>query len=361
MKKAIFTLFLLSSGLLSFTQNWIPMAAGYLPENHAIMSISGIEDHVIWAVACYDPTVTTFPVSARPVVIRSSNGGLTWVTHQIKDLPATLSFQIIAVDSLIALVSIQDYGTGPGRSIYKTVDGGERWTLVLNNDDSCGVGLHSFGDGQHWLAHNYYDSSRSSDGGITWQDRSIPGYTIGSELQVFNSGANMSAVAGDTLWNGTTSGRIVRFTDYGASSIMINTGLGSSNAIYSIAFENHLNGLLFYEGANGDRKIAKSTDGGGTWTVLPEQQQPPYAIWNIASIPGSPGHYALASWSPQPQDAGIIAITRDFGTTWTVDKVEGNTNSVLFTSPSTGWVGGGFIHSAAQPSLYKYVGPAIQD
>ncbi|MFM9951768.1 MAG: T9SS type A sorting domain-containing protein [Saprospiraceae bacterium] len=351
-KIQLILLFSAIAGALS-AQNWTPMAAGLLPANYVIFSISAVGEDVVWAIASGEYYQAPIPSTHRPYILRTSNGGQTWTVAEIEEAAGAISFQIVAVDSLTAWITTQDYGGGPGRKLYKTSDGGDLWTLRLTNG-STGVALNLFEDGQHWLAHNRQSISRSDNNGATWDNAAISGYT-NDEYQLLNSGANMSCTAGDTLWNGTSEGRIVRFTDFGASYEFLNAGLGTGTSIYSIAFQDHENGLLFNQNSFGINRIARSTNGGATWANL--ASQPGNFGWNIAAVPGAPGAYVLAS--NYNTVTGRVAITQDFGNNWSVENLGQRLNSIVFTSPETGWIGGGKLTLSTHPALFKYNGSPL--
>jgi len=353
MKKTLYTLVFSTFLAALSAQNWTPMAAGLLPDDYVIFSISAVGDDVVWAIASRVYFGPPIPTTHRPYILRTSNGGQSWTVAEIEEAAGTISFQIVAVDSLTAWITTQDYGSGAGRKLYRTADGGDLWTLRLNNVSS-GVALNWFDDGQHWLAQNRQSTSRSDNNGATWANTTISGYNT-TESQLLYSGANMSCTVGDTLWNGTSEGRIVRFRNYGETPEFISTGLGIGTEIYSIAFQDHENGLLYNRNSFGINRIARSTDGGATWTNL--TQLPGSFGWNIAAVPGSPGSYVLAS--NFNHITGKVAITQDFGNTWSVETLNKPLNSVVFTSPETGWVGGGKLTSSTYPALFKYNGSPL--
>ncbi|NUM80104.1 T9SS type A sorting domain-containing protein [bacterium] len=353
MKKNLLFLLFAASAFVLPAQNWTPMAAGMLPANYVIFSISAVGDDVVWAVASGEYYQAPIPNTHRPYILRTSNGGQTWKVAEIEEAAGAISFRIVAVDSLTAWITTQDYGGGAGRKLYRTADGGDLWTLRLNNIGT-GVALNLFEDGQHWLAHNRQAISRSDNNGATWANANLSGYT-NDEFQLVFSGTNMSCTVGDTLWNGTSEGRLVRFTDFGASYEFLNAGLGTGTVIYSVAFQDHENGLLFNQNSFGINRIARSTNGGATWANL--ASQPGNFGWNIAAVPGAPGAYVLAS--NYGTISGRVAITQDFGNTWSVETLGQPLNSVVFTSPETGWVGGGKLTSASHPALFKYNGSPL--
>lgn len=353
MKKNLLSFLFTASMMVLSAQNWTPMAAGMLPANYVIFSISAVGDDVVWAIASGEYYQAPIPSTHRPYILRTSNGGQTWTVAEIEEAAGAISFQIVAVDSLTAWITTQDYGGGAGRKLYRTADGGDLWTLRLN-DISSGVALNWFEDGQHWLAHNRQAISRSDDNGATWDNATISGYNT-TEYQLLHSGANISCTIGDTLWNGTSEGRIVRFRDHGNTTEFISTGLGIGTEIYSIAFQDHENGLLYNRNSFGINRIARSTDGGTTWTNL--TQQPGTFGWNIAAVPGSPGTYVVAS--NYNHILGKVAITQDFGNTWSVESLNKPLNSVVFTSPETGWISGGKLTLSTHPALFKYNGSPL--
>ena len=356
MKKQVITLFIVLMALIntSFSQNWTPMAAGLIPNNLVIFSISAVGENVVWAVASGEYYQAPIPNSQHPRILRTSNGGLSWTLQDVEEAPGTISFQIVAVDSLTAWITTQDYGSGGGRGLYKTTDGGVNWAKTFNNV-SGGVALNRFPDNTHWLAQNRDAIGRSANNGDNWTGSTFPGYQT-DEYQLLHSGANMSTAVGDTLWNGTSAGRVVRFTNYGQSAEFFNTGLGTLTAINSIAFHDHLNGLLWSRNLANNNRIARSTNGGANWTVL--TKQPGSAIgWSIAAVPGAPGFYVLAS--NYNHDLGAVAITTNSGDSWTVENLNKPLNAVSFSSPATGWIGAGRITSTTQPALFKYTGSPL--
>ncbi|HOY07464.1 MAG TPA: T9SS type A sorting domain-containing protein [Saprospiraceae bacterium] len=355
MKKIFSTLFNCTLFCALYAQNWTPMAAGYLPVDVVVFSISAVGDNVAWAVASPEYYQAPIPSSAYPIILRTADGGANWIQIPVEEAAGTISFQIVAVDAMTAWITTQDYGSGPGRALYKTTDGGVQWTKEYDSNNA-GVALNRFSDGQHWLAHNRSGTARSENNGSSWQGGTISGYHS-TEYQLLYAGTNMSCTAGDTLWNGTSEGRIIRFTNFGQSYSFLNTGLSDQSTIYSVAFEDHLNGLMFYTSSFNAMRLSRSTDGGNTWSMLPNAQQPASNKWNIAAVPGSGGHYVLSTSYSNAN--GRVAVTHDFGQHWSYDDLNTPINAVVFTSPSTGWIGGGRITSPLHPSLYKYVGSPL--
>ncbi|MCC6459481.1 MAG: T9SS type A sorting domain-containing protein [Saprospiraceae bacterium] len=354
MKHLFQTLLFLCVTAVLPAQNWTPMAQGILPAGYLIFSISAVEDHTIWAVASQAIFQPPVPSTHKPQLLRSADGGQTWTALEVEEAVGAISFRIVAIDSLTAYLTTQDYGSGSGLALYKTTDGGFNWNKEFSQS-STGVSLTRFPDGQHWLAHNRQFISRSANDGATWTDAMVSGYKT-DEFQLLYSGTNMASAVGDTLWNGTSSGRMLRFTQYGQASQFFDTGLGTATAIYSVAFQDHLNGLCYSRNLANNNRIARSTDGGATWSVLAKQPGTTTG-WCISAVPGTPGFYVLST--NFNTTLGKIAITKDFGESWTIQNINKPLNAVTFTSPTTGWVGTGEILEDTQPALYKYNGAPL--
>ncbi len=337
-----------------FSQNWIPVASNQLPKDYHIYSISTAGDNVVWAVASGE-FINGIPLTHKSHYLRSADGGNTWFSGEIEEAIGTISFRIVAENDLTAVLTIQDYGNGAGRSVLKTTDGGETWQKIT--DFGGGVALTKFSDGKHWLSHNRQTIGLSSDNCENWIPKTISGYGS-NEYQILYSGTNMACAVGDTVWNGTDGGKLVRFTKFGADYKFINTSLGTGSNITSIAFENAQKGILYYYNSFTGGKLARSTDGGNTWSQL--STVPPGTgnlVWNLAAVPGAPGNYVMVTADHILN--GQIAHTKDFGATWKVELIGEALNCVEFSSPKVGWAGAGKIGYDEQPALYKYVGAPL--
>lgn len=348
---AFYLPFLLAASINA--QNWVPMANGLLPSNRLIFSISPVGDQVVWATASENFN-GEIPLSHAPYILRTSDGGAHWVAKEVEEAAGTISFKIVAVDSQTAIITTQDYNNGVGRALYKTTDGGEVWTNILT-DVSAGVDLTRFNNGPNWLAHNRRSLSFSDDNGGSWQSGQMLDEYQSNEYQLLRSGTNMSSSIGDTLWNGTSAGRVIRFTNYGADHVFINTGL-NTQSIMSVAFCNHLNGMLYHESPLNPSQFARTTDGGNTWENL--GFPPSGGKWNLTAVPGTTGTFAAVNAISTPSE-WKVAITQDHGATWTLDTFTRPTNCIAFTSPGTGWIGAGLITFPSYPAIFKYVGAPL--
>lgn len=331
---------------------WLSQGSGLNRPNRNIMSMSAVSDRVVWAVAVDAGDIT----QSAPEFIRTTDGGMTWTGARVAEAPeGFVILDVFAWDANTAWVAMNDFGDAGG--IFRTTNGGASWTWQTTAKGPA-LWVYFF-DAQHGVAANYNLIYTTADGGSNWVRvplQEIPGFLPG-ESHVISSGNNSRAQAGDTIWIGTTQGRVIRSTDRGHHWKAFETGLGRAVGINSLAFQDSMNGLAvscvdnyFYLIPN---RVARTTDGGATWREIPAPSAPTAA--SLANVPGAKGTYVLVSASEEPGSA----YTKDSGTTWTViDK--GAYNSVAFVTPNVGWAGG-FIPSSAQAGMYKWAGSTLSD
>lgn len=97
--------------------------------------------------------------------------------------------------------------------------------------------------------------------------------------------------------------------------------------------------------------ILRTEDGGTTWTEVYRSQRPFELTWKISFPTRDVGYVTIQSYNPDPAaSARFIAKTTDGGKTWTelplVDDAKVRTFGIGFTDEMTGWVGampGGFF------------------
>ena len=113
-------------------QTWIPQGQGLFPVGYIVISISAVDDTVIWITAGLESVVssgTPVPLNHKLKVLRSVDGGLNWQSHDVAT--GRFSFDIVAVSANTAWITTQSYGNGIANSIFKTEDGGFTWKNKL--------------------------------------------------------------------------------------------------------------------------------------------------------------------------------------------------------------------------------------
>lgn len=291
MNKHFLLSLLLCSGFTVFTsaQKWTPVSVGLMPANFDFWSISVVSADVMWAVG---DTVFNFsgpaPTKARPVVLRTIDGGNTWDYRVVNQAVGRFAFDIVGLDANTALFTTNQFNATDTRPIFKTTDGGLTWKTITPPNSSGGVFIHFF-DAKNGLVVNRTLLSTTKDGGETWTAvpaANIPGFAA-DEFNLLSYATNHNAQVGDRVWIGTSKGRIMRTVDKGLHWTIAQATTPSEN-IESIAFTDSLNGVAATSGLN-YAKLRKTTDGGNTWTAL--ASAPMGEVTVLAAVPGAANHY----------------------------------------------------------------------
>ncbi|MDQ2822549.1 MAG: hypothetical protein M3Y65_19585 [Pseudomonadota bacterium] len=290
---------------------------------------------------------TAWASGARGTVIRTVDGE-HWTAVPVPD--ATIDLRDIhAVDAGTALAM----GAGPGAAsrIYRTVDGGAHWQLMVTNTVDKGFwDAMAFWDARHGVlfgdpVDGAFQVYLTADGGVTWRASPAIGLSaLAGEGAFAASGTCLTVAGSQDAWivTGSATGdgspaRAFHSSDGGvhwqAAVLPILAGAASRGA-FSAAFLNPRVGMA----AGGDYRDpalaalngARSIDGGATWQAAPIT--PAGFMSVLATVPGAPSTLVAAglAGSGYSVDAGI---------TW---RALGSTpvNTVGFASPTAGWAVG---------------------
>lgn len=245
-------------------------------------------------------------------ILRTTDGGATWQLHRLQKNLRRISFVSHALGWAIGADDY--YRTRVG--IYKTDDGGLTWqqqlpdTTVLTDDILFTDPMHGWAlGGDIWgtLWH-------TSDGGVNWYEQA------GREF-VRNPGTGHRLSFRDSLtgWAGGWGFYVSKTTNGGATWSRDST-LGGYN---KFVFVDSLNGWACRNYESSEHvPVARSSDGGFTWTPTPTQL--------IADVhPVSPAR--CIAYTPQ----GVVQ-TIDGGATWTTISVRAFEAGTV-SSASTYW------------------------
>ncbi len=136
----------------------------------------------------------------------------------------------------------------------------------------------------------------TSDGGFTWSKLPCSQLPDGIEGEGAFAASNTNIVTvGDEIWVATTSGRILYSSDKGKQWAVYQTPLRSeepTEGIYSIDFYNNQLGVAiggdYTNPDNASANKAISKDGGKTWQLLADGNEPGYKSC-IQFVPGTHG------------------------------------------------------------------------
>jgi subtilisin family serine protease/photosystem II stability/assembly factor-like uncharacterized protein len=163
-------------------------------------------------------------------------------------------------------------GSGPtngSAKIFKTVDGGANWSTTLVSSITPFVNSIHFYDSQNAIflgdpIGTSWGIATTSNGGINWTKlTNIPNPETGESGYV-----ESVAYYGNSIWFGTSKGRVFRSTNRGQTWDVSTLQLGGS--ISKMDFMNNNYGFVVYQeaaaGQTGDQFLATTIDGGKTWT-----------------------------------------------------------------------------------------------
>ncbi len=326
------------------TDNWQAYSPGF-PDSINASSWSIADENNIWILG------GTADQSPYQEFRKTTNSGSTWSSGSVPAGGEFFFTHVFAIDEDTAWVTMADNSSFPPKGrVYKTTDGGDTWSNMLDVTAPNFVHFFDKNDGlvvgDAWGENKYFIYT-TQDGGNSW-DRvptsDIPDPTFEGGIEQ-GTNSNFSFAGDSSLWFPTDQGRIFRTTDRGYSWSVADVGLGT---IYTFAsFQDEQTGLAT---SFSSTNVAQTTDGGKTWQILPEGS-------SLPSI-GFPRHVSGTAESYVYGASGFSdgnGFSNDGGSNWeNVDEL-----SLLpptFIKPSVGWAG-----TNVDNVFYKWTGPAFPD
>ena len=328
--------------------------------------MSIVDDNVTWlSMAC---GTTGCPTIRR--YSRTTNGGLTWTTGVIDLGTASTSLQISNIHGISATVA---YVTASPRAgftatggIWKTTDGGATWarqsTASYNDAASFANVVYFFNENEGVSmgdpVNGYFEIYTTTNGGANWTRVGSSPALIPFDPEDYGL-TNQFTTLGNTIWFGTTFGRIIKSTDKGLTWTVSQSPIpdfgGGINGDGSgdLAFTDQSNGLLQTDAY----ELYKTSDGGVTWTPIEVQADTKLKNFGIAAIPGLVNTYISVGEDLETSPERGSAYTLDGGVTWyNIDDAEQVDGGVVqFKSPTNGFCSG-FTTSAAVGGIWKWNG-----
>lgn len=313
-----------------------------------------ISENVVWGQVGFDNGLEGF--------FKTTDGGNSWY---LDTLMKGITTGIIAIDENVAYCGGFDYSDVT--RIIKTSDGGITWVT-----QNSAFGNSNFIDYIYFFDNNngfalgdpiggYLEIYTTTNGGDNWMR--VPNTSIPQNLSNEFPINTAFSVVDNIIWVpvsiwGSNQVRIFKSTDRGYSWTASNQFSSTIVDLWptSMAFKNQMDGLLilsrFYPSSLtvSTYKIFKTTNGGDNWSeIAPE-------IWIdpvfICGIPGTSQGYVVTA----PINNIGSAYTFDGGNTWQLIEDSLDLCMPKFTSSSSGWAVSWSLDAA---NLYKWSGPEL--
>lgn len=352
MKKLLLTGFALVSIAAQAQNTWIPQGTK-LPTSFYPREISVVDANTVWTSVADGSGGGTYPKT----FIRTTNGGTTWTPGTIVGPPAAaLVGDIHALDANTAwVVTAPSTGTN-GNGVYKTINGGSSWVR------QSVYSTVSFGNiVQFWDANNgvtlgdpptnntaKFEIFTTTNGGTTWTLNANAPSATGAGYGL----TGVKAVSGNSIWFGTTTGKIARSNDKGLTwSIFFSPALdfgggaaggGVDGSSATLAMKDASNGLLItvdgaVTGGTATAALYSTTDGAATWT--PVTPTGPWYYGDITYVPGTANTYVSSGITNADITMTGTSFSTDGGLTWTAIDNGEQRGTLKFLNSTTGWVG----------------------
>ena len=220
---------------------WVVQQSG---TSETLYSVKAVDDNVVWTAG------------TNGEVFRTTNGGAAWTSVGGGIIGSDVIYTVEALDDNIAFIAANSNTA----KIYKTTNGGGSWSLVFSQTDGFIGGIqmktvlegYAVGSpvGGKWTV------LKTTDGGNTWARLITEPAQVGNEQVLL-----AVQLLGNTIWFGTTEGKVYRSTDLGLTWISEST---TGSLVYGLHFNSSSTGLT---GLNGGT-LNLSTNGGDSWNSV---------------------------------------------------------------------------------------------
>ncbi len=337
------------NGILTVdTLPYVQLPAPWILQNS---NITGI-DKYIYQLLVISPTVVWATTNINEFT-NTTNGGTTWTNGTVTGSSGYNYSNLSAVNKDTAWACMF-LTSAAGGDIFRTFDGGLTWSVP---DNTIYKSSTSFPDVVHFYdgktgfclgdpVSGSFEIYTSTNSGNSWTV--VPTANIPAPLGGETGLTGVDCVFNNTVWCGTTEGRVLKTADKGLTWT-VSAPFASSVDVITIAFRDSLNGIVVGAGSG---NIMRTTDGGLTWNTFTSA-----GSWAATSDGESfiyvkksasrPGFYLTGSTSGTGK---ISSYSSDDGATWAqLDTL--SHYCFAFYDAGTGWTGA--YPFTQQASIYK--------
>jgi photosystem II stability/assembly factor-like uncharacterized protein len=297
-----------------------------------IKSISIPKSNVIWASA-FDTSYSNSSAS----FFRTVNGGTSWVNYDLYTPGNVMDIvSLSAINSDTAWAALNRHGGGSTipllqSKIMKTTNGGLNWAVQSTASFTGPMNHINF---IHFLDENtgicigdsntgFWEMYKTLNGGANWNR--ITAVNIPSNNTSEKGVENCFSIYNNTIWFGTTKGRIYKSLDFGSTWSVYNTPL---QGVSNISMKDSLNGL-----ASNGVSIIKTIDGGLSWTT--QLYTGTFFSTDFCAVHDSANTYVSVGWGSGNYGS---SYTNDNGLSWHTINSNLFFTNVHFANHS-GWAG----------------------
>ena len=309
-------------------------------EELSVAYISVVDTNVVW---------TTLG-GTNNLFLTTKNGGKTWSSKNIASSSANgLSLSNISAISASKAYACLNPGNSVGGEILVTSDSGKTWAsqTTANFTNSWADWVYFFDSNNGVCMGDPYSNKffvyTTSNGGSSW-----------SRVSTSNLPAALTGEAGimndfdvyqNSIWFGTTSGRIYKSSDKGLTWSVTSTILSNGDVIY-VKLKDASNAIA-YDGSYSSNTFYKTSDAGATWTQANSFGSPYYN--NLAFV-----HGTASTWVNINGYESSVSFNND--SLSTIFDRSTYINDFKFISSTCGWAGSNYISELNGAGIYKWRG-----
>jgi photosystem II stability/assembly factor-like uncharacterized protein len=256
------------------------------------------------------------------------------------------------------------YGNGSGK-LYRTTDGGERWTKVWDRPGTFIRSLGFLDTRRGFLGNvgvNYYPNVsdptplyRTLDGGTTWSPVTAPGLEKVAGICAIDILPVRRVFQGETRQAHVVhaAGRVggptaVMRSEDGGDSWRVLDLSKVAGMILDVKFHTPRLGFVAASGVdpdgNGEALILRTTDAGETWEPVYRSGRAQENVWKMSWPSARVGYGTVQSYDDRPDNLSRVFVkTTDGGRTWREQPLRKGPKlqefGVGFVDEARGWIG----------------------